>query len=116
MCLVRVHVEGLKEIHSVKVALGKKGGVSNGGREVSQLSKKLNRNRWEPLKVLFCLSSTADQWMSSALEKQAFTKALQIEFRRLSTLPPATCCHSSTASNIYLLFSMIYAKGPVTPP
>lgn len=50
--------------------------------------KKLHRNQQELLKALFCLDTTADQRPSSALEKQAIMKTLQIGFHRLSRLLP----------------------------
>lgn len=40
------------------------------------------------LKALFCFDTSADQRPSSALEKQAFMKTLQIGFHRLSRVLP----------------------------
>lgn len=57
--------------------------------EVYKVSpKKQHRNQQELLKAQFCLDTTADQRPSSALEKQAFMKTLQIRFHCLSRLLP----------------------------
>lgn len=50
--------------------------------------KNQHRNQRELLKAQFCLDTTADQRPSSALEKQAFLKTLQIGFHCLSRLLP----------------------------
>lgn len=50
--------------------------------------KKQHRNQQELLKALFYLDTAADQQLSPALEKQAFTKTLQIGFQRLFRLLP----------------------------
>lgn len=105
---VRLHVAGLKAMQSVRAAH-----VTCGPR------CKAKQRPAPPLKSRSVLAAQLiNEWMSSALEKQASARALQLWFHRLAalSLSPAACCHAPTASNIYLVFSMIYARGAVTPP
>lgn len=74
---------------------------------------KLNRDPL-PFKVLFCFSSTADQWANELSIRKtsvggSFAAPISSPLSALS-LSPAACCHAPTASNIYLVFSMIYAR------
>lgn len=50
--------------------------------------KKQHSHHQGLLKALFCFDTSADQRPSSALEKQAFMKTLQIGFHRLCRLLP----------------------------